>query len=88
MANHDDALSVATEVKVWMARRRLTQAELAARVGHDQTWLSKRLAGKVPMTVEDMLDLADALGIRAADLLQRPATGLPGAVPINYRKSA
>ncbi len=87
MRNRDDALSVATEVKVWMARRRLTQAELAAKVGHDQTWLSKRLSGKVMLSVEDVLDLADALDIRAVDLFRRDS-GLLDGPSINYRKSA
>lgn len=87
MRNRDDALSVATEVKVWMARRRLTQAELAAKVGHDQTWLSKRLSGKVMLSVEDVLDLADALDIRAVDLFRRDSGLLDGS-SINYRKSA
>lgn len=82
MTHKVEALDIATEVKVWQARRRLTQSELAARVGHDQTWVSKRLSGKVPMTVEDLLDFADALGVRAADFLR-----LDDGQSINYRSA-
>jgi len=82
MAHKDEALSIATEVKVWMARRRLTQAELGRAAGHDQTWVSKRLSGKVPMTVEDLLDLAYALDVRVADFLR-----VDDGASINYRSA-
>ena len=90
MAYRDEAMSIATEIKVWMARRRLTQAELAARVGHDQTWLSKRLSGKIILDVEDVLALADALGIRAVDLFRLEDAGQSGWTDgrsINYRSA-
>ena len=86
MAHKNDALDIATEVKVWMARRRMTQAELGRAAGHDQTWISKRLSGKVPMTVEDLLDLAGALNVPAVEFFRLSDPAASGT--INYRKSA
>lgn len=54
---------ILTEIKVWMARRRLNQSELAASIGEAQSWVSKRLAGKVSLTVEDLLRVAGALDV-------------------------
>ena len=78
----DEANEIATEVRVWMARRRMTQRELGEAAGHDQTWVSKRLSGKVPMTIEDLLDLADALDVRAIDFFR-----LDDGQSINYRSA-
>lgn len=80
--HHAEAQDVATEIKVWMARRRLTQAELADRVGHDHTWVSKRLSGKVALTVDDLLVFADALDVSTVEFFR--------VVPdesINYRSA-
>lgn len=77
-----DAVNV--EVKVWMARRRLNQVELAAKIGVDQTWVSKRLSGKTATTVEDLGMIAAAMDIAAAEFYR---VGDP-ASSINYRSSA
>lgn len=84
MARKDEALSIATEVKVWMARRRMTQAELGRAAGHDQTWISKRLSGKVPMTVEDLLDLSAALDVPVVTFFRVDDVA---AGTINYRSA-
>lgn len=88
MTYKDDAMSIATEIKVWMARRRMTQAELAKAVGHDQTWVSKRLSGKIPLDVEDVLALADALNVRAVDFFRLDdGGGWTDGRSINYRSA-
>lgn len=87
----DDMGDVRTEIKVWMARRRLSQAELAARVGHDQTWVSKRIGRNptVPLTVDDLADFSDALGVPIAEFFRVEVGGTgANAGTINYRKSA
>lgn len=65
--------SVAAEIRAAMARQRRSQAELAAAKGHDQHWWSKRLLGKVPLSVDDLLDAADFLGVEVTDLLPKVA---------------
>lgn len=84
MATASLAEPVITEVKVWMARRRLNQSELAARIGVDQTWVSKRLNGRVHLSVDDMGMLAQGLDVPAAEFLRLPGEGQS----INYRSSA
>ena len=55
------------------------EAELGRAAGHDQTWISKRLSGKVPMTVEDLLD-----GTRVTDFRGRTVhvVGAIDGVPV------
>ena len=60
---------VATEVKVWMARRRMNQGDLGAALGHDQTWVSKRLSGRTAITLDDLDALAQALEVEPVLLL-------------------
>lgn len=74
---------ITTEIKVWMARRRLNQGELAARIGVDQSWVSKRLSMKTTLTVEDLGLMADALGVPAAEFYRKDE-----GQSINYRSSA
>lgn len=62
--------SVLTEIKVWMARRRINQSELADKLGVAQSWVSKRLAGKVAMSVSDLTAISDALDVPAAEFFR------------------
>jgi transcriptional regulator with XRE-family HTH domain len=48
----------------------LTQVELAERIGHDHTWVSKRLAGHVSLSVDDLLEFADALDVPATEFFR------------------
>lgn len=75
---------VRTEIKVWMARRRLTAAELAARCGHDPSWVSKRIGrgATVALTVDDLTTFADALGVSAAEFFR-----VAESPSINYRSA-
>jgi len=61
---------VTTEIKVWMARRRMNQTDVAQKMGHDQTWVSRRLSGKRAMTVDDLEDFAKALDVPAAEFFR------------------
>jgi len=63
---------VLTEIKVWMARRRINQSELADKLGVAQSWISKRLAGKVSLTVNDLGLISEALDVPVAEFF-RPA---------------
>ena len=63
---------VLTEIKVWMARRRLNQSELAVKLGVAQSWVSKRLAGKVVLTVNDLGLISEALDVPVSEFF-RPA---------------
>jgi transcriptional regulator with XRE-family HTH domain len=61
---------VIATVNALMEWRRMTQAELAEKLGQSQPWLSKRLTGRTPFQIED-LDLIGAFfGLSPAELLQ------------------
>lgn len=57
-------------VRVLMDARRLTQAQLAERLGQSQPWLSKRLTGTTPFHIEDLDALAHVFALSPAELLQ------------------
>jgi transcriptional regulator with XRE-family HTH domain len=72
MTTSRTAEPVLTEIKVWMARRRINQSELAAQLGVQQSWVSKRLSGKVALTVNDLGLISEALSVPVGEFF-RPA---------------
>lgn len=70
MTTNRNAEHVLTEIKVWMARRRINQSELADKLGVQQSWVSKRLAGKVSLTVGDLTAISEALDVPAAEFFR------------------
>lgn len=72
---HDPAVVAANErvrvnIECLMEMHRLTQAELAERIGKSQPWLSKRMTGTTPFQIEDLDSLSYAFGLSPAQLLQ------------------
>ena len=61
---------VALEVRAWMARKALTQQQIAVIVGESQPWVSDRLRGRVALTVDDAARFADALRVPLVALIQ------------------
>lgn len=59
----------AAEVRAEMARQGCTQAALAARINRDQHFISRRLSGKVPFTVDELARIAEALSVPIEALL-------------------
>lgn len=63
---------IALLVRVEMARQQLSQQRLADKLGWGQPRLSRRItSGKtsVPFTVDELLEVADALGVPMVQLL-------------------
>ena len=74
---------VAANVRAEAARRGLRQADLAGSLGVSQETLSRRLTGRVPFDVDELVDVAAALGVDVAELFTRhpvpmAAETLPG----------
>lgn len=61
--------TVAAEVRAHMARRRVTQVQLAEILGIKQVSVSERLRGKTPFRLEEIGVIAEAFGIHPAALL-------------------
>jgi len=59
----------APDIRAELARRGLSQEQFAAQLGEQQWWISKRLTGHVPVRVEDLERIADALGMPASTFL-------------------
>lgn len=86
------AAGVLERIHVLMWRNHVKQTKLAPMVGVDQSVLSKKLRGKVPLTLVELLRIADALGVSAAELMgAQPADLLPrldsNQEPSGYRSS-
>lgn len=56
-------LYVAAALRAEMARQRIDQRTLAARVNHSQTWVHYRTSGRVACNVEDLAALSEALAV-------------------------
>lgn len=66
---HDIDGAIAEEVRVMIARRRISQKQLAHQVGLTEMALSRRLSGAVSISAGELMRLADVLDCRVADLL-------------------
>lgn len=59
----------AAELRAELARQRISAAELARRLGWAQSYMARRIDGRVALDLDDLETLADALNVRIVDLL-------------------
>lgn len=71
MPNSPTAEAVANNVRAEMARARRTQVEACGVLGISQPSLSRRLAGEVAFSVDELIDLAGWLGVDFSSLIQQ-----------------
>lgn len=60
---------VAEEVRVWLARRRMSGAQLAREMGRSQTFVAKRLDGRQAFDMDDLEIVARILEVPATSFL-------------------
>lgn len=65
--------AVAEEIRALLARKRWRQAQFATLLGVSEVWVSRRLSGKTEISLDDLREMADGLGVTVADLLPRSA---------------
>jgi transcriptional regulator with XRE-family HTH domain len=65
--------TTAAEIRAELARRRLSQRDFAVAVGQNQQWVSRRLSGSVPLTVDDVALIAKTLDVAVVALLGEAA---------------
>lgn len=65
----------AEEIRVLLARRNISAAELARRTGLKQPYVSRRMTGDVAWDIDDLERIARALNVEVADLLPRVNEG-------------
>lgn len=58
-----------------MRDRRITQAQLAARLGLAQSAVSARLRGETRFSIDEVEVIADLLGVTINDIVATPAVG-------------
>lgn len=63
---------VSANVRAEMARRRITQQQVAEALGLKQGSVSKRLNGRVPWDVNEVSTVADLLGVPVSALIGEP----------------
>lgn len=71
-ATRSEALNA--EIRAWMARRRITQSEVAGPLGVTQTQVSARLWGRIAWRVDELWIVTDLLGIDLPTLLTAAAS--------------
>lgn len=64
---------VAANVRAELARRGLSQVDIAATLGVSQAAVSRRLSGSVPLDVNEVAAIADLLGITPSQLVSAAA---------------
>mgnify|MGYP002737470240 CR=1 FL=1 len=69
MATQTPSQRVAGNVRAELARRGISQAELAVKLNRSQPFVSRRILGKVPFNIEDLSDIARILDIPMALLV-------------------
>lgn len=80
---------VAARLRVHTMRRRIKQQEIADALGEAQPWVSRKLRGQSPITLDELDRLATAVGVSVIDLLpERLKTPTDGYVPRYIARSA
>jgi len=74
-------VTVAEEIRVMLARRRMSGAELARQIGQTQPYLSRRLTGEVAIDVDDLAKIAQVLGVSPTALIGAGITEGYGVSP-------
>lgn len=67
--------AVSREVRAEMARQRVTQERLADLVGLSAGQVSRRLSGRIPLTLQDLDLFAAALSLPPVELVRRAREG-------------
>ncbi|MGH2866782.1 MAG: helix-turn-helix domain-containing protein [Solirubrobacteraceae bacterium] len=63
---------VAERVRAQMGRRRISQHQLADKLGRSQSYVSRRCRGVDPLDVEELEAIAEALQVPIAELIPLP----------------
>jgi transcriptional regulator with XRE-family HTH domain len=67
------SVRVAEEIRVMLARRRMSGRELARRLDVSPSWVNYRLTGAQPIDLNDLERISEALGVTVFDLIPRSA---------------
>ena len=71
----------AEEIRVLLARRRMSAAELARQTGLRQQNLSRRMTGETAFDLDELEIIATALGVKVSDLVNDGGGSVQTTVP-------
>lgn len=66
--------TVAEEIRASLGRQRISKAELGRRLGVSEVWVGRRLNGQLPIGLDELQKIADAIGVNVLDLLPKRNT--------------
>jgi hypothetical protein len=69
-------IALSREIRVWLIRRDLTEVDLAAAIQMSQDEMTLRLRAQTDWTVNELLAVAEVLGVSPTVLLAGPVEGL------------
>ena len=69
------ANTITTKIRSLLAERGMNQRQLAAKLGESSVWLSRRLTGRRPMQITDLVSIAGVLQVHVGALLGGPGNG-------------
>ena len=72
---------VATELRVEMTRRDITQVELGARLNRPQSTISRWVKGRSALDVDDLMAICSALDLSVGEILQRAEAAMRDEQP-------
>lgn len=76
MSHHPLRVTIAEEVRVLMARRRMSAVRLGVEIGRSQSYMSRRLTGDMPFDLDDLEAICAALDVPISSLM---GSAYPGA---------
>ena len=60
---------VAAEIRAEMGRQQVRYVRLAERLGENEVWVSRKVRGRTPLTINDLERIAAALDVPVSDLI-------------------
>lgn len=69
MTTHQPHEAIAAEIRAEMARRKVSQVKIAALLDISQVGVSRRLRGETPLDVNELVKIADYLGVPITHLM-------------------
>lgn len=61
----------AGQLRAEMARRQLSPRAVAERIGHEESWVRKRMRGRYAITLSDLEEIALALDVPPTFFIER-----------------
>jgi len=74
-----------TRIKAWIQTTGITQAELAARIGRNQAWMSRYLAAEFDADLETLNKMAISFGHSLGALLTAPVDPMEAQIIERFR---